>query len=201
MSINLSKNQTIRLEKSPGVGLTRVFMGLGWDVAQSKPSGGFFGRLVGGGTDGGDSIDLDASVIGYDASGREVDRVWFRNLRGFGGAINHSGDNRTGDGDGDDETISVDLTKLPSNVQTLVFTVNSFIGQTFDRVSNASCRLVDATNNKEEAKINLSAQGSHTGVILASIARDGNAWVMKALNTTCNGRTLDDIQNDIRRLI
>jgi tellurium resistance protein TerZ len=200
MTINLSKNETIRLEKSPGVGLTRVFMGLGWDVAQSKPAGGFLGRLMGGG--GGDeSIDLDASVIGYDANGREVGRVWFRELRGFNGAVNHSGDNRTGDGDGDDETIHVDLTRIPSDVKTLVFTVNSFIGQTFDKVANATCRLVDETNNKETARINLSAQGSHTGVILASLTRDGNGWVMKALNTTCNGRTLDDIQGDIRRLI
>ena len=200
MTINLSKNETIRLEKSPGVGLTRVFMGLGWDVAQSKPSGGLMSRLFGGGG-GEESIDLDASVIGYDANGREVDRVWFRELRGFNGAVNHSGDNRTGDGDGDDETIHVDLTRIPSDVKTLVFTVNSFIGQTFDKVANATCRLVDETNNTETARINLSAQGSHTGVILASLTRDGNGWVMKALNTTCNGRTLDDIQGDIRRLI
>ena len=129
MSISLTKGQAISLEKTSGPKLVQVTMGLGWDVKKSK---GFFGLGGGGG-----SIDLDASCLMFDASNQMVDQVWFQKLQSNDGSIRHSGDNRTGAGDGDDETINVNLEKLPAHVVTLIFTVNSFTGDTFDQVENA----------------------------------------------------------------
>ena len=117
MSVNLQKGQKISLSKEGGGALTRVTMGLGWDAIKSK---GFFG--FGGKTE---SVDLDASVVMFDESNRPVDVVWFRQLKSKDGSIVHTGDNRTGAGDGDDEQINVDLSNVPANVKSLVFTVNS----------------------------------------------------------------------------
>src|SRR3546814_8184235 len=128
---------------------------------------GFFAKLSGGN----ESIDLDASCLLFDGAGNVVDGVWFRQLTSKDGSIRHSGDNLTGEGDGDDETIAIDLTKLPTNVETLVLTVTSFRGQTFDKVKNAFGRVIDLTNNKELARFDISDAGSYTGLILASLKR------------------------------
>jgi tellurium resistance protein TerZ len=194
MSITLAKRQTINLTKDNGQGLTSITMGLGWDVAKSKGFFGFSGSRS-------ESIDLDASVVAYDANKRKVEHVYFGQLKAFQGAIQHNGDNLTGDGDGDDETIDVDLTRLPANVETLVFTVNSFRGQSFDKVENAFCRLVDRTNDKEIARIDLSAKGAHTGVIMAKVSRQGNGWSLQALAEVGSGRTFNDMLPQIATLI
>ena len=161
MAITLEKKQTISLEKTAGSTLRNVRLGLGWDAA--KPSG-FFGKLLGG---AGDDIDLDASCIALDSNRNLVDLVWFRALKSKCGNILHSGDNRTGHGDGDDESITVKLDKLSPAMDALVFTVNSFTGQNFSKVENAYCRIVDADTDTELARINLSNQGSHTGLVVA----------------------------------
>lgn len=199
MSINLSKNQSINLTKSDGSSLARVRMGLGWDMAKGS-GGGFLSRIFGG---DGDSIDLDASVIAFDNSGKKVEAVYFGNLNAFGGAIKHTGDNRTGEGDGDDESIVVELNSLPSHVTHLVFTVNSYTGQNFDKIASAHCRLMDASSGREVefAKINLSATGNHTGMAMAAISRSGNGWKMKSISEICNGRTVRDIEETISRTI
>jgi tellurium resistance protein TerZ len=176
------------LEKSGGGTLTRVAMGLGWDVRQAK---GFFAKLTGGGSGG--EIDLDASCLLFDAQRNLLDQIWFRQLASRDGSIVHSGDNRTGAGDGDDEVINVDVTRLPANVQTLLFTVNSFLGDSFDRIENAYCRLVDSTNGKELARYDLSGSGSHTGQVMAKVVRSGDGWDMKALGERTNGRTFQDM--------
>lgn len=184
--VSLQKGQTVRLEKSDGGTLTRVAMGLGWDVRKAKGILGMFGGS------GGD-IDLDASCLLYDADRRLVDEIWFRQLASKDGSIVHSGDNRTGAGDGDDETINVDLSRLPASVQTLVFTVNSFQGDTFDRIANAYCRLVDLTNGKEMARYDLTGSGSHTGQVMAKLTRGAGGWDMKALGEQTTGRTFHDM--------
>jgi tellurium resistance protein TerZ len=189
--VNLQKGQSVRLEKSGGGTLTRVAMGLGWDVRKAK---GLLGMFGGGG--GGD-VDLDASCLLFDAQRNLIDQVWFRQLASQDGSIVHSGDNRTGAGDGDDETINVDLTRLPANVQTLVFTVNSFLGDSFDRIENAYCRLVDSTNGKELARYDLSGSGSHTGQVMAKLVRAGEGWEMKALGERTTGRTFQDMMGAI----
>lgn len=196
MSINLSKNQAINLSKSDGSALTKVRMGLGWDVAKA---GGFFGSLFGGG----DSIDLDASVIGFDSSGNTVDVVYFGNLSGFNGAVRHTGDNRTGDGDGDDESILVDLSRLPNNVHSLVFTVNSYTGQTFEKIANATCRLLDQSTGRENevARVDLSQSGNHTGVAMAAIIRTGSGWSFKSISEICNGQTINNIERSLQSIV
>ena len=102
-------------------------------------------------------------------------------------------DNRTGAGDGDDEVINVDLSRIPAHVQSLVFTVNSFTGQTFEKVAGAFCRIVNAGNNSEVARYNLSAQGNHTALILAKIYRHNGEWKMHAIGEIASGRTFHDL--------
>ena len=188
MSISLVKGQKISLEKGDGSSLTKIYLGAGWDVAKS---GGFLGGLFGGG--GGDSIDLDASVIIFDENNQPLDAVWFGQLKSKDGSIWHSGDNRTGAGDGDDEVIHVDLTKIPPQVKALVFTISSFRGQTFEKVENAFCRLVDSNTNTEIAKYNLSAKGNYTALIIAKVYRHNGAWKMSAIGDICNGKTIHDM--------
>ena len=184
--VSLSKGQTVKLEKSGGGSLTRATMGIGWDVRKKTGFGGFFGG-------GNDEIDLDASCLLFDANRQLVDTVWFQQLRSRDGSIVHTGDNRTGAGDGDDEQIIVDLTALPGQVATLVFTVNSFQGDTFDRIENAYCRLVDATTNSELARYDLTGAGSHTGQVMAKLTRSGGGWDMKAIGERTTGRTFHDM--------
>lgn len=189
MAVNLQKGQKISLEKEAGGALTKVIMGLGWDAVKSK---GFFG--FGGGAQ---EIDLDASCIMFDEQGNPVDAIWFRQLKSKDGSVVHTGDNRTGDGDGDDEQIIVDLTKVSSNVKSLVFTVNSFTGQNFSQVENATCRIVNASNNSEVARFNLTTLGSHNAQIMAKIYRHGGEWKMHAIGEIGNGRTFDDLMPQI----
>ena len=194
MAVNLSKGQKISLEKEAGGALSQIKMGLGWDVgAAPQKSGGFLGGLFGGGGSAGGSIDLDASCIMLDANKQMVDAIWFGQLQSKDSSIQHTGDNRTGAGDGDDEVINVNLSRIPDHVQALVFTVNSFSGQTFATVNNAFCRLVNASNNSEVARYDLSAQGSHTALILAKIYRHNGDWKMHAIGETASGRTFHDL--------
>ncbi len=201
MSISLSKGQGISLSKTAGSTLSRVRLGVGWDAVQAPPKKGFFAKLTGGG--GGETdIDLDASCVLYDASGKRVDAVWFGQLTSKDGAVRHSGDNLTGEGDGDDETILVDLAALPSEVVTLVLTVSSFRGQTFDEVENAFARVVDDASGKELARYSLTEQGAHTGMVMASLKRGaGGDWDLKALGERATGRTVDELEQAIRPLL
>lgn len=194
MAVSLQKGQKISLSKEAGGTLTQVRLGLGWDVAQApqEKKSGFLGKLFGGGS-GSDSIDLDASCIMFDSKKQPVDAIWFGQLQSKDGSVLHNGDNRTGDGDGDDEVISVDLSKIPANVVSLVFTVNSFTGQTFESVANAFCRIVNASGNVEVARYNLSAQGSHTAMVMAKVYRHNDEWKMHAIGETASGRTFHDL--------
>ncbi|KAA5605862.1 TerD family protein [Roseospira marina] len=185
MSVTLTKGQKISLSKD-GASLTSIFMGVGWDVAK----GGFFRRSK--------DIDLDASCLVFDDAGGKVDEIWFRQLKGMGGAILHTGDNLTGAGDGDDETIKVDLSKLPASVKSLVFTVNSFRGQTFDKVENAYCRVVDDVTGTELAKFSLSESGPHTGMVMAKIYRHNGEWKIHAIGEKTMGQTFHDMMPAIQ---
>ena len=194
MAISLSKNQTISLEKEAGTGLKKIRMGLGWDPV--KPSG-FFAKLLNSDT----AIDLDASCILLDSSKQPVDLVWFRQLKSSDGSIVHSGDNRTGEGDGDDESILVNLEQLPAGVKHLVFTVNSFTGQKFEAVENAYCRIVDELTGKELARFNLSDKGRHTGVVMAYLSRTSAGWDLTAVGTVANGRTAQDLSSEAAQAV
>ncbi|MEA3640693.1 MAG: TerD family protein [Lamprobacter sp.] len=195
MGINLQKGQKISLEKEAGGGLSRIVMGLGWDAANSKKSG-LFGGLFGGG--GGGSIDLDASCLLFDEQGNQVDAIWFRQLKSKDGSILHTGDNRTGEGDGDDEQIKVDLSAVPSNIKTLVFTVNNYTGQDFSQVENAYCRIVNGANNSEIARYDLSCQGGHSAMIMTKIYRHNGEWKMHAIGEVGRGRTFEELLPQIQ---
>lgn len=194
MAVSLEKGQKISLDKTAGSALTQVKMGVGWDVTVSK---GFLG--FGGGKSG--DIDLDASCLMFSEQGEVLDAIWFQQLTSKDGSIRHSGDNRTGAGDGDDETITVDLSRVPAQVKSLIFTVNSFRGQSFEKVQNAYCRLVNAQNNQEVAKFNLSCQGGHTGLVVAKLYRHGGEWKMHAIGDNAVGRTFHDMMPQLSALV
>jgi tellurium resistance protein TerZ len=189
MSVNLQKGQKISLDKEAGVTLSKIIMGLAWDAVKSK---GFFG--FGGSAP---DIDLDASCILFDEQGKQMDVIWFRQLKSNDGSVVHTGDNRDGAGDGDDEQIIVDLTKVPANIKSLVFTVNSFTGQNFSQIENATCRIVNASDNKEVARFNLSTLGAHNAQIMAKIYRHGGEWKMHAIGEIGNGRTFAELMPQI----
>lgn len=180
----MSKGQAISLEKSDGGALSTVRMGLGWQAARRR---GLFGRRS-------KEIDLDASAVLF--SGRQpVDVVFFRHLISDDGSVTHTGDNRVGGegGGGDDEAILVDLQQVPSRIDQIVFTVNSFTGQTFEEVENAFCRLVDETDGQELARYTLTGGGPVTAQIMAKVHRKGGAWQMTAVGEPANGRTFQDL--------
>lgn len=191
MAINLQKGQKISLSKESGGTLTKVVMGLGWDAKKNTGGGGLLKGMFGGG--GSDAIDLDASCVMFDEQNKLVDSIWFGQLKSKDGSVVHSGDNRTGAGEGDDEQIVVNLDKVPATVKSLVFTVNSFTGQTFDSVENAYCRMVDSSNNAEVARYTLSSQGSHTAQIMAKVYRHNGEWKMHAIGENGTGRTIDSL--------
>jgi tellurium resistance protein TerZ len=183
VSVSLSKGQKVSLTKAGGGTLSKVRMGLGWDAMRKK---GLFGSRS-------QSIDLDASALLFDAAGNLLDQVWFQQLTSKDGSIQHTGDNRTGAGDGDDESIKVDLSRVPPTVATLVFTVNSFTGQDFSQIENAFVRLIDESDESEIARYDLTGTGSHTAQIMAKVSRDGQGWSMTALGNAASGRTFHDL--------
>lgn len=172
--VSLQKNQTVSLMKGGRPLLSRVRMGLGWEPAYR-----------------GKDIDLDASVIAYGPQRNHIDSCYFGKLQIVGGAIQHSGDNLTGEGAGDDETITVDLGRLPQDVTGLVFTVNSFSGQKFTQVAKAYCRLLDATTGEELVRFDLTSAEPQTGVMMAKLIRQfSGEWEMTAIGEFVKSRTV-----------
>lgn len=182
--VSLRKRQTVSLVKTGAPVLRRVAMGLGWDPARR-----------------GEDIDLDASVIVVDSAGHQVDAVWFMAKSAYGGAIEHSGDNLTGQGDGDDETITVDLARLPMGAHALVFTVTSFTGQPFTEVTGAYCRLLDLDAGGELVRFDLTDPEPGTGVIMALLRRCGATWDMTAIGDFHDGRTARALYGSAEALV
>ncbi len=193
MGVSLQKSQSVSLAKEAPHGLSQITLGVGWDVAK----GGFFGGLFGGGGD----IDLDASCLTFDANKTVLEAVWFGKLTNAAGTIRHSGDNLTGEGEGDDESIAIKLDQLDGRVEYIVLTVNSFRGQTFDKVANAFGRVVDNKSGRELARFDISDSGPHTGLILATLSRSGGQWDFKAIGERTGGRTVHDLAPAARAVI
>lgn len=185
MSVNLAKGQRISLAKADGGSLTVVRMGLGWQAAPRK---GFLAKLTAR------EIDLDASAVLF-AGGDPADVVFFQHLVSEDGSVRHTGDNLTGGAGkgGDDESILVDLERVSPRVDQIVFTVNSFTGQTFEQVQNAFCRLVDETTGEELARHTLTGGGPVTAQIMAKVHRTGSGWEMQAIGVPAEGRTFQDL--------
>jgi tellurium resistance protein TerZ len=184
VTVNMAKGQKISLSKADGGSLSSVRMGLGW---QAAPRRGLFGSRT-------REIDLDASAVLF-ADKQPVDVVFFRHLVSDDGSVRHTGDNVVGGAGqgGDDESIVVDLQRVPVHVDQIVFTVNSFTGQTFAEVQNAFCRLVDETNGQELARYTLTGGGQYTAQIMAKVQRGTSGWSMTAIGTAANGRTFQDL--------
>ncbi|MDR1677472.1 MAG: TerD family protein [Deltaproteobacteria bacterium] len=184
MGISLVKGQKISLAKESGGSLSKVTMGLGWDPVKA-----------------GSSIDLDASCVMFNEQKQPLDLVYFGQLQSKDGSIKHTGDNLTGEGEGDDEQIIVNLNSVHQNVKYLVFTVNSYRGQSFNEVSNAFCRLVDSSSDKEIARYTLSGGGNHTGMIMAKLYRHQNEWKMHAMGEPSQGQTAKELVPEIVKFL
>lgn len=180
--VNLSKGSKVSLAKvaaDSGISnLTKIFVGLGWDVNVF---------------DGGADFDLDASAFLLDATGRtrsSSDFIFYNNLRGPG--IEHTGDNRTGVGEGDDEVINVDLTAIPPDVAKIGFTVTIDQAdrrrQNFGQVSNAYIRIVDAMSGTEILHYDLGEDFSiETAIVVAEIYRHNGEWKFNAIGSGFQG--------------
>lgn len=178
MSVNLQKGQKIDLTK--GGGLKQVMVGLGWDEAEQTGRGG------------GNNIDCDASAILCGENGKIISPnakdccVYFGNLKHASGAIVHQGDNLTGEGDGDDEQIMVNLSRVPENIYKIVFVVNIYDaksrGQHFGMIKNAFIRLVNMDSNAEICRYNLSDNYNNmTGLVVGEIYRRNGEWKFNAI--------------------
>ncbi|QAY70721.1 TerD family protein [Xylanimonas protaetiae] len=189
MAITLAKGQTINLAKpTTGAGLTKVRMGLGWDTKTVEKRSLFGGtRLVQ------KAIDLDASAL-LVGGGQVREIVYFGQLRSKDASIQHTGDNLTGAGDGDDESITVDLTRVSSWVEHIVFTVNSYSGQPFTDIDNAFVRVVDSTDRDSElGRFTLTGSGLHTALVMARVSRTPAGWTFTAIGTPGQGRTANQL--------
>lgn len=168
--VSLVKGQRVSLKKDGGVALTAVRMGLGWDPVKK----GMFGSRT-------PDVDLDASAVLF-ADQQIVDVCYYGQLVSNDGSVRHQGDNLTGEGEGDDEVIIVDLGRIPAHVTTVMFIVTSYQGHTFDQLSNAFCRLVDGTTNAELARYTLLGPKMRTtGMVMAKFFRVGPEWKLQAI--------------------
>ena len=179
MAISLSKGQKVDLTKG-NPSLSKVLVGLGWDT--NKYDGGF-------------DFDLDAAAFVLGANGKvssDEDFVFYNNLKHKSGAIEHLGDNLTGSGEGDDEEIKIDLTKVPANVEKIDFTVTIHEADTrkqnFGQVSNAFIRIVDETNGKELVRYDLGEDFSvETALVVGEIYRHNGEWKFNAIGSGFSG--------------
>lgn len=172
MSVSLAKGGNVSLSKE-APNLTAVSVGLGWDVRSTT----------------GADYDLDASALGINSGKRVVNDnffVFYNNLRSPDGAIEHTGDNRTGEGEGDDESINVDLKALSPEVESIIFPVTihdaDTLGQSFGQVHGAFIRVVDQSDGRELARYDLSEDAStETAMVFGEIYRRGSEWKFRAI--------------------
>ncbi|MFD8245751.1 TerD family protein [Nocardia sp. NPDC059691] len=152
------------LRDERGVPLEHVTVALGWDPAARSR---FFGRR--------EEIDLNVAALLF-AADRLVDVVYHEQLSSTDGAVRLHGDSITGEGEGDDEIISVDLSRLAAQVTTVLFLITCYTGQTFERIANAYCRVIDTVAGAQLARHELTGGGSHTGLVLGRVRRTEGAW-------------------------
>ena len=199
MGISLSKGQAVSLVKDNGQALSQVRLGLGWDEVSAPAKKGLFGRLTGGG--GGGEIDLDASALLLDAQGRVLDVVFYGQLNSKDGSIGHLGDNLTGAGAGDDESINVSLDRVAADVANIVFVITSYSGHTFDNVANAFVRVLDGSSAREVevARYDLTSSGPRTAQVVAKLQRVGAGWSFVAIGDLADGKTPHDLKGVVAR--
>ncbi len=179
MPINLTKGQKVDLTKG-NPGLTKIMVGLGWDVNAY---------------DSGAAFDLDASAFLLGDDGKcptEKEFIFYGNLTHASEAVQHMGDNLTGEGEGDDEQILVDLGKIPANISKVAFTVTIYDsdarGQNFGQVSNSFIRIVDESNGQELIRYDLGEDFSiETAVVVGELYRHNGEWKFNAIGSGFQG--------------
>ncbi|MDR2642772.1 MAG: TerD family protein [Planctomycetaceae bacterium] len=172
MAISLTKGGNISLSDAVP-GLNKIKIGLGWDIRVTQGAG----------------FDLDASAFLIGESGKvrsSDDFIFYNQLKSKCGSVVHAGDNRTGEGEGDDEEIFVTLNSVPTDIQKIVFTVTIHEaekqGQNFGQVSSAFIRIVNIDNNEEIARFDLSEDAStSTTMIFGEVYRHNGAWKFRAV--------------------
>ena len=172
MTVNLTKGGNVSLTKQ-APGLSAVMVGLGWDAR----------------TTDGQAFDLDASAIVCNADGKALSDqhfIFFNNLKSPDGAVEHTGDNLTGEGEGDDEQVKVNLAGLPAEAARIVFPVSIYAGdtagQTFGQVRNAFIRVVNQADNSELARYFLSEDAStETAMVFGELYRGTDEWKFRAV--------------------
>ncbi|HEU5265636.1 MAG TPA: TerD family protein [Jatrophihabitans sp.] len=172
MSVNLTKGGNVSLTKE-APGMTKVLVGLGWDARTTT----------------GDDFDLDASALLLKADGKVLSNehfVFFNNTKSPDGAVEHTGDNLTGEGEGDDESIKVNLAAVPAEVDKIVFPVTIYEAESrrqgFGQVRNAFIRIVDETGGKEIARYDLTEDAAtETAMIFGEIYRSFGEWKFRAV--------------------
>merc|ERR1712137_1277304 len=156
-------------------GMNQITVGLGWDVDEGE-------------------ADLDVSAVLMDSDGGDLEAVFFGRLESEEHGITHTGDNLTGEGEGDDEQIIVNLDSIGEKVHQVFFVVNIYTpNKTFSKVANPYCRVVDNSVDSELCRYGLKEAGKENGLIIARIAREpGGRWGFHALGLPCRGRTYKD---------
>ena len=179
MAIQLKKGQKINLTKG-NPGLKHIKLGLGWDTNVF---------------DGGEDFDLDVSLFMVGKSGRvenDEDFIFYNNLKHPSGAVEHLGDNRTGDGDGDDEEILVDFSKMPNTIEKIAVTVTIYEAkerrQNFGQVNNSYVRLLNSDNDEELLRYDLGEDFSiETAVVVCEIYKNNGEWKFSAVGAGFKG--------------
>jgi tellurium resistance protein TerD len=178
MPITLTKGANVSLSKS-APGLSNIIVGLGWDARATS----------------GAAFDLDASAFLLSAAGKvriDADFIFFNQPASSDGSVNHLGDNTTGDGDGDDEQITIDLTRVPADVEKIAISVTiheaASRNQNFGMVSQAFVRVVDAANNEEIVRYDLSEDFSvETALVFGEVYRHSSEWKFRAVGQGFQG--------------
>jgi len=179
VAVSLSKGQKVDLTKT-NPGMTKVIVGLGWDVNKY---------------DGGHDFDLDSSVFLLGENGKvssESDFVFYNNTSGGNGSVVHTGDNRTGEGAGDDEQVNIDLANVPASIQRITFTITIHDGearsQNFGQVSNSYVRIVNEANGEELIRYDLGEDFSiETALVVAELYRHNGEWKFSAIGSGYQG--------------
>jgi tellurium resistance protein TerD len=178
MAISLQKGGNVNLSKE-APGLSKMIVGLGWDTRATDGAG----------------FDLDGAVFLVNAGGKvrsDADFVFYNNLKSTDGSVVHSGDNTTGAGEGDDETVTIDLSKVPADVDKVIFAVTIHDAearkQNFGMVSKAFVRCVNAAGNAEIARYDLSEDSStEAAMVFGEVYRAGTDWKFKAVGQGFKG--------------
>ncbi len=199
MAINLQKGQRISLEKSNGSKLQNVCVGINWGAIEKK---GLFGKKK-------EAVDLDGSCAMYNEHKQVVDVVYFRNLRSKDRAVAHSGDDLTGDMNGDDgmdnEVITVDFSRLDPTVTSVAFFLNSFQGQDFALIPFASIRIYEGTPSKVNeifATYNIAGDtgfAGHVSMVMGVFYKKNGEWKFNAIGEPTKDRDLQQTVDTIMR--